>query len=51
MENNSSNKLIQVGSLDMPQWTESSRRVYSPEGCAPTLSTMQGGTGTQNFDK
>lgn len=47
MENNSSNRLIQVGSLDIPQWTESRRRVYSPIGCAPTLNGIGCGGNTE----
>ncbi len=46
MEDNS-NKLIQIGSLDIPQWTESRRRVYSPEGCAPTLNGIGCGGNTE----
>ena len=34
-------KLIQVGSLEGK--FQSSNRIYSPEGLAPTLNTMQGG--------
>ena len=36
------NKLIQVGRLDI-KGKDQIRRVYDPDGLAPTLSTMQGG--------
>ena len=32
------NKLIQVGELNKPQWTECRRRVYSSNGLCPTLN-------------
>ena len=35
-------KIIQVGRLDMPG-NDQVKRVYNPEGLAPTLDTMQGG--------
>ena len=34
--------IIKVGDLDM-KGIEQNRRVYSAEGCCPTISTMQGG--------
>lgn len=34
---NDTNKLIQVGIIDKPEWRETMRRVYSPEGICPTL--------------
>lgn len=37
-------KIEVVGMLDIPA-IECIRRVYSAEGIAPTLSTMQGGVG------
>lgn len=40
--NMSANKLIHIGDLDMPG-NESIRRVYSPVGVCPTLTTMGGG--------
>ena len=38
----SDNGLIHIGNLDMPA-NESIKRVYSPEGVCPTLTTMTGG--------
>jgi DNA (cytosine-5)-methyltransferase 1 len=37
-----SNSIKQIGMLDM-KGNEQIRRVYSPDGCCPTLNTMQGG--------
>lgn len=34
--------IVKIGDLDM-KGIEQIRRVYSPEGCCPTISTMQGG--------
>ena len=38
MNNEDTNKLIQVGNLDKPEWIEARRRVYSPEGICPRRS-------------
>ena len=47
MNKTNTNKLIQVGSLDIPNWTESRRRVYSPYGCCPTLNGIGSGGNTE----
>lgn len=41
------NKLIEVGTLDKPQWTESRRRVYSPTSVCPTLNGIGSGGNTE----
>lgn len=41
-KNESNNKILQVGMIDI-HGNEQVRRVYNPEGLAPTLNTMQGG--------
>lgn len=38
---NKPNKLVEVGSLDI-KGKDQIKRVYDPNGVAPTLSTMQG---------
>ena len=42
-------KIEVIGMLDIPG-LECIRRVYSAEGIAPTLSTMQGGEATYGND-
>ena len=44
---NDTNKLIQVGNLNIPQWIESRRRVYSPDGVCPTLHGIGCGGNTE----
>lgn len=41
-ESNSTNKLLQIGTLDI-KGQDNIKRVYSKEGISPTLTTMQGG--------
>ena len=47
MNNEDTNKLIQVGTLDKPEWIEARRRVYSPEGICPTLNGIGQGGNTE----
>lgn len=47
MNNQETNKLIQVGTLDKPEWIEARRRVYSPDGICPTLNGIGCGGNTE----
>ena len=47
MSNSDTNKLIQVGIIDKPEWIETRCRVYSPEGVCPTLHGIGRGGNTE----
>lgn len=38
------NKIIIIGHLDMNGWIDHMKRVYDPNGIAPTISTCGGAT-------
>lgn len=44
---NNTNKLIQVGTIDKPEWRESRCRVYSPDGVCPALHGIGQGGNTE----
>lgn len=44
---NKPNKFVEVGTLNKPEWTESRRRVYSPDGVCPTLNGIGSGGNTE----
>lgn len=41
------NSLLQIGSLNLPQWRESRRRIYSVCGVCPTLHGVGTGGNTE----
>ena len=47
MNNEDTNKFIQVGTLDRSEWIEARRRVYSPEGICSTLNSIGQGGNTE----
>ena len=38
---------MQIGELDLPQWRESRRRIYSNDGLSPTLHGIGCGGNTE----
>ncbi|MCM1315867.1 MAG: DNA cytosine methyltransferase [Alistipes senegalensis] len=47
VDNSSTNKLIQEGTINKPEWIEARRRVYSPNGVCPTLNGVGQGGNTE----
>ena len=47
MNNEDTNKRIQVGIIDKPEWIETRCRAYSPEGVCPTLHGIGRGGNTE----
>lgn len=44
-------EIVIAGTLEIEGWLDLMKRVYDPQGIAPTLNTMQGGVGILKSSK